>query len=130
MLHHENWRNFPRVDVVLQRRVFLVGPNASGKSDLLDVFRFLHDIVSIGGGFQSAVMSRGGVSRIRSLSARRYPDIAIRVEVGNGAHAWTYALRFSQDNLSRPVIKEERVLRGDEIILNRSDATLRLLGLI
>ncbi len=30
----ENWRNFSHVDVALQRRVFVVGPNASGKSNL------------------------------------------------------------------------------------------------
>jgi len=36
-----NWRNFAHVDVDLQRRGFFVGPNASGKSNFLDVFRFL-----------------------------------------------------------------------------------------
>ena len=34
----ENWRNFVDGDVNLQRRAFLVGPNASGKSNFLDVF--------------------------------------------------------------------------------------------
>ena len=28
-----NWRNFPKVDVDLAGRAFLVGPNASGKSN-------------------------------------------------------------------------------------------------
>jgi predicted ATPase len=45
----------------LSRRVFLVGPNASGKSNLLDVFRFLHDVVSVGGGLEEAVRKRQGV---------------------------------------------------------------------
>ena len=58
----ENWRNFSQVKVDLQGRVFLVGPNASGKSNFLDVFRFLHDIVAVGGGFQESVRKRGGVS--------------------------------------------------------------------
>ena len=31
----ENWRNFTRVDVRLQQRVFVAGPNAAGKSNLL-----------------------------------------------------------------------------------------------
>lgn len=79
----ENWRNFAQVDVDLQRRIFLVGPNASGKSNFLDVFRFLHDIVSVGGGFQEAVRKRGGVSSLRCLAARRYSDIAIRIRVGD-----------------------------------------------
>ena len=32
----ENWRNFTHVDVSLQRRVFIAGANAAGKSNLLD----------------------------------------------------------------------------------------------
>ncbi|TEU15991.1 MAG: chromosome segregation protein SMC, partial [Anaerolineales bacterium] len=46
----ENWRNFQEADVPLQNRVFLVGANASGKSNFLDAFRFLRDIVMPGGG--------------------------------------------------------------------------------
>jgi hypothetical protein len=83
-IHLENWRNFVRVDVPLQRRVFLVGPNASGKSNFLDVFRFLHDIASIGGGFRDAVRRRGGVSRLGCLAARRYPDIVLRILLSEG----------------------------------------------
>ena len=73
-----NWRNFTVVDVSLASRMFLVGPNASGKSNLLDPFRFLRDIVKAGGGFQKAVEDRGGVSSLRCLAARRYSDIALR----------------------------------------------------
>ncbi|HEX30485.1 TPA: chromosome segregation protein SMC, partial [Candidatus Poribacteria bacterium] len=82
-IHLENWRNFTDVNLELQRRVFLVGPNASGKSNFLDVFRFLRDIVSIGGGFQEAVRKRGGISKLRCLAARRNPDIGIKVRIGN-----------------------------------------------
>ena len=117
----ENWRNFAHVDVQVQRRAFLVGPNASGKSNLLDVFRFLHDIVKLGGGFREAVGARGGVSKIRSLSARRYPDVAIRVELaGKGEQPqWEYELRFSQDNLRRPVIAGEKVSSSGKVYLER-----------
>jgi predicted ATPase len=124
-LRLENWRNFTQVDVDLQNRVFLVGPNASGKSNLLDVFRFLHDIVSVGGGFQEAAgPQRGGVTRLRSLSARRYPDIAIEVHIGceDLPEAWEYELRFSQDNQRRPIIKKERVSRAGEELWNRPNA--------
>lgn len=120
-VHVENWRNFTLVDVELQRRVFLIGPNASGKSNFLDVFRFLHDIVSVGGGFREAVRRRGGVSRLRCLAARRYSDIAIRVQIGDGesSSVWSYELRFNQDNLQRPVLKEERVAKEGFTILTR-----------
>jgi len=36
-----NWRNFRFIDIDLTDRVFIVGPNASGKSNLLDALRFL-----------------------------------------------------------------------------------------
>ncbi|MBM3335410.1 AAA family ATPase, partial [Candidatus Sumerlaeota bacterium] len=79
----KNWRNFADVQVDLQQRAFLVGPNASGKSNFLDVFRFLHDIVSVGGGFEKAVDNRGGVKSLRCLAARRIADIAVTVRLGN-----------------------------------------------
>jgi predicted ATPase len=120
-LYLENWRNFQKADLILQRRVFLVGPNASGKSNLLDVFRFLHDIVSVGGGFQQAVKKRGGVSAIRCLAARQNPDIVIRVELlGEKENdVSSYELRFAQDKLRRPLIKEERVTKNNVEILRR-----------
>ena len=40
----KNWRNFQHINVPLRERQFIVGPNASGKSNLLDIFRFLRDI--------------------------------------------------------------------------------------
>ena len=106
-LRLENWRNFARVDVELAPRVFLVGPNASGKSNLLDVFRFLHDLASIGGGFQAAVRKRRGVRQLRCLAARRNPEIAIQVTIGNenAGRTWEYELRFTQDKLQRPIIR-------------------------
>jgi predicted ATPase len=118
-LHLENWRNFTTVDASLEKRAFIVGPNASGKSNLLDVFRFLRDTVAIGGGFQEAVRRRGGVPRLRCLAARRNPDVVIDVEIGSDEEGsiWQYELRFSQDKMQRPTIKRERVVRrGDELL--------------
>ncbi len=120
-IHIENWRNFAQAGVDLQTRVYLVGPNASGKSNFLDVFRFLHDIVSVGGGFQEAVRKRGGVSSLRCLAARRYPDIVVQVRMGGEGNdsTWEYELRFTQDKQRRPLIKKERVSKHGADILIR-----------
>lgn len=122
-LHLENWRNFTLVDVKLQQRAFLVGPNAAGKSNLLDALRFLHDLVAVGGGFQEAVGKRGGVSKLRSLAARRYPDVAIRVNIGSDDEpaTWTYEVSFAQDNRQRAFIKRERVTCNGVAIIDRPD---------
>lgn len=120
-LHLENWRNFSSVDAKLQRRVFLVGPNASGKSNLLDAFRFLRDVANVQGGFQNAVSTRGGVSQIRSLHARRYPNVTLDIELDLDGSAWRYRLEFGQDNQRRPQVKREVVSRDRQTILERPD---------
>ena len=121
-LRLKNWKNFESVEVDLQDRMFLVGPNASGKSNLLDALRFLRDLASVGGGFGEAVRRRDGVSTIRCLAARRYSDIEIDVELENGeGHLWDYRLAFNQDNQRRPVVRCERVIRDGQTILERPD---------
>lgn len=119
----ENWRNFARIDIDLQRRGFLIGPNASGKSNLLDAFRFLRELVAVGGGFQEAVHKRGGVSSVRCLSARRHSDIVVRVFIGSddNPHIWEYEIQLNQDNLRRPIIKREWVAKNGSSILKRPD---------
>lgn len=111
-----NWKNFPHCEVYLTNRCFIVGANATGKSNLLDVIRFLHDIVKQGGGLQTAVDNRGGFAKIRSLFARKNADIGIEVELKDLAEdeaKWTYSLRIRQAEgrykKSRAVIVEEKV---------------------
>ena len=102
-LRLRNWRNFTGVEVAIQDRLILIGPNASGKSNFLDVFRFLRDLAASGGGFQEAVARRGGVSTIRCLAARRQSDVEIGVELteGKGGSQWNYELGFHQDQQRR-----------------------------
>lgn len=123
-LRLQNWKNFARIEVGLQNRVFLVGPNAAGKSNLLDVFRFLRDLASPGGGFQEAIRRRDGVSTIRCLAARRYPDIEIRVVAvdADSSSQWRYELAFNQDNQRRARIKKERIERDGELLLERPNS--------
>ena len=121
----KNWRNFRSVDVDLQERQFLVGPNASGKSNFLDVFRFLRDIAKPeGGGLRKAVKDRGGVSKIRSLAARRDPEIAIEVHLADAAGeppAWRYALGLRQETRGHrlPYVTHERVWKQSRQLLDR-----------
>jgi predicted ATPase len=119
----KNWKNFANADVAIQDRAFMVGPNASGKSNFLDVFRFLRDLASAGGGFQESIGRRGGITAIRCLAARRYSDVEVLVEIKDKENAsrWVYEVAFNQDNLRRPVLRKERVLSNGEALLNRPD---------
>lgn len=117
----ENWRNFLAVDVALQKRVFIVGPNAAGKSNLLDAFKFLREVADPQGGFQRAVHARRGVSQIRSLHARRYPNVVVDVVIALESGPWNYRLEFTQDNQRRPVIARELVGHHRTVIIDRPD---------
>jgi predicted ATPase len=123
----KNWRNFVSVDLKLGERLFITGPNASGKSNLLDVFRFLRDLAKTGGGLQQAVKERGDLSRLRCLAARRYPDVEIEVELkdleSKEPTVWRYGIGLRQEprGQRRVLLTHERVWRNDQQLLNRPD---------
>ena len=43
-----NWRNFAHIEFDLSSRLFVVGPNSSGKTNLLAALRFLSDVARLG----------------------------------------------------------------------------------
>lgn len=116
----KNWRNFEAVnDVALTERVFVVGPNAAGKSNFLDVFKFLRDLALPRGGLQEAINQRGGVPKIRCLSARKETDIGITVELKESAaekFTWKYSIgiKLEQRGEREPYLIHEKVWRNGE----------------
>ena len=123
----KNWKNFRKVDVDLKERIFLVGPNASGKSNFLDVFRFLRDIAKPGGGLQKAISDRGGISKMRCLAARRDPEISIGIhlsEYGSSDVLWKYELGIKQKQTGdhQPYLSYEKVWKGDKLIESRPNS--------
>jgi predicted ATPase len=124
-LRLENWKNFTAVEVELQPRTFLVGPNASGKSNLLDALNFLGDIARSGaGGLQAATSNqrRQGMAHIRSLHARRQRHVAVEVMVGDDdVVPWTYRLEIEAEK-GQARVSGETVHHGAKQVLRRPDA--------
>ena len=120
----KNWKNFKSASAELRRRVFLIGPNASGKSNLLDAFRFLRDLAKLG--LHAAVEKRESVSAIRCLAARESPAVAIDITLSeeSGERAWRYRVEFNQDSSRIPVVRSEQVfdLASGRSVLNRPDS--------
>jgi predicted ATPase len=121
----QNWRNFKETEVPLRERTYLLGPNASGKSNFLDVFRFLRDISKFqGGGLQKAISDRGGLQKLRCLHARKPPEVIIEVDLAEHVDdppAWTYRLAFKPEGkgAQRTLITQEKVWKDGKLILNR-----------
>lgn len=126
----KNWRNFREADVFLSEYTYLLGANAAGKSNFLDVFRFLRDISkSQGGGIQQALKTRGGLSKLRCLHARNDPEVQIEVFFKNNLDdediSWKYLIAFKHEGTGaqRVLITHEKVWEGpkQKLILNRPD---------
>lgn len=116
-----NWKNFQNCDVRLSGRTFIIGANASGKSNFIDALRFLRDISKQAGGLQYAVEERGGITKIRCLAARTSTDVRISVELGEADSedpTWIYELGFSHSGggimKNQVKINEEKVYSGEQ----------------
>ena len=118
-----NWKNFQEVNIQVDDRVYLVGPNASGKSNFLDAIRFLRDVARReGGGLQKAINDRGGLSKIRCLAARRNPNVELDVTMTeNSVEIWRYALGVKQEVRGKrdAIIAFEKVWKDDKLIIDR-----------
>ncbi len=122
----KNWRNFKKIDVQLGLRTYLIGPNASGKSNFLDALRFLRDISKpTGGGLQKAVKDRGGIALLRCLHARKDTEVLIEVGLSDGfdtdSTQWRYVLGFKPEGkgAQRILVSKEEVWNGKKKILAR-----------
>jgi len=129
-LRVQNWRNFTKLDVSFQETVYLIGPNASGKSNFLDIFRFIRDIVNPnGGGLQQAILSRGGLTKVRSLAARQKSNIEIDIEFKESLASedspadWKYFLSIKNEiaGKRRVLVDKEVVYRKNKEIFARPD---------
>ena len=127
-----NWRNFRQINVPLSERQFIVGPNASGKSNFLDIFRFLRDVAkNEGGGLQEAVASRGNVAIIQSLVVEQDAEVAIEVRLADtseSAETWRYAVGFRQVPQNQSYshryfasLTHERVWKEGKLLIDRPD---------
>ena len=121
-----NWRNFKNLDVAVADRLLIVGPNAAGKSNLLDLFRFLGDISRKGGGLAAALEARGGLSRVRCLFSRNNHkgELAIMVDLRDGEDEWRYelAIKGKKGGHNHPIVVREIVTRNGSELLSRPDA--------
>lgn len=129
----KNWMNFKRLDGVrFVESSFVIGANASGKSNLLDALRFLRDVALPAGkapgagGLQEAVSKRGGLSRLRCLNAQTDTEVRLEATVEDEDDSvWVYGLGFRGEGKgnNRIVLTHERVLRDGALVgTSRPDA--------
>ena len=118
-----NWKNFQNCEVDLMERCFIIGSNASGKSNFIDALRFLRDIAKQSGGLQTAVEERGGITKIRCLAARTQANVSITIELGNlneEQNIWRYHLDFV--HTGGGVFKSQVTIIAEEVFSYRENS--------
>ncbi len=102
----EHFKSLERIDVSLSPLSVFVGPNASGKSNLIDAVRFVRDAVHYD--LDRAVSDRHGIDSIRQWSRFKPYNTTISLNVAgnrNGRGHFTLTLGSSKGNYR--ILREE-----------------------
>ena len=91
----QNFRSIESLDLELGELTVLVGRNGAGKSNTVDVLRFLRDCIVVG--IEQAVLNRGGIETICTRSGEA---VGVGVELGGGEWRCQYDLEFNSESQS------------------------------
>src|SRR3989442_14807217 len=72
-----NFKSFKNLDVELREFNALIGANASGKSNFIQIFTFLRDIVKHG--LENAISLQGGTEYLRNINIGSSEDFSLEV---------------------------------------------------
>jgi len=76
-IHVRNFKTFRDCEIGLNDLNVLIGPNASGKSNFLNLFEFLRDISSFG--LEDAISIQGGSKYIRNIQVKSSKRLSMKV---------------------------------------------------
>ncbi|MFJ9647465.1 AAA family ATPase [Streptomyces sp. NPDC101206] len=114
-LHVENFRSLRDVTIPLGPLTVLVGPNAAGKSNVLEVFDFLADVIRTD--LQPALDSRQGFSEIAFWGGAKPPTT---LKIGLKATWTTHASENTPDEYELTV--QRRTLKSGADSLSRRES--------
>ena len=78
-LKAKNFKSFKNLDVALDDFNLVIGSNASGKSNFVSLFKFLHDIGSTG--LDDAISQQGGIEWIRNVNLPASEELEIEMHM-------------------------------------------------
>ncbi len=124
-----NFKSFEELDIELRGFNVLIGANASGKSNFINIFQFLKDIV--GNGLDNAISMQGGVDYIRNINIGASKNLSVELKVDSndkhikflagkdkgeiGISAYEFVYTFSIEFYKN---KREYTVAGERLVVN------------
>ncbi len=131
-----NFLSLRDVDVELGRRNVFVGPNMSGKSNLIECLKFLQDAASNPSrndvtALEEAFSKRGGFSEVIWKGQPEGPiSFVIIVELGESAvnkpTSYRYELSLRRNEYGQTVVEAEKLMVNGETILENSADKMKI----
>jgi len=78
-LHIENFKCFEEIELNFKPLVLIIGPNASGKSNFIQIFKFLHDLRNLG--LEDAIALQGGIEYFRNIHIGAKKNIKLQLKI-------------------------------------------------
>jgi predicted ATPase len=110
----KNYKSLKNIEIELGKFNVLIGPNASGKSNLLDSLAFLSDIIQ-GDLREKAINPRGGAGVI-TFAGEEWIELSIEFVGEEGLGSSNYLL-----SLRKEEIKEEKLSIGQAKAIDRTE---------
>ncbi|MDZ7724803.1 MAG: AAA family ATPase [candidate division KSB1 bacterium] len=74
----KNFKSFKNLELELGNMNLIIGANAAGKSNFVQIFKFLHDIAK--DGLENAISAQGGAEYLRNITSAESNEFVLRIE--------------------------------------------------
>jgi predicted ATPase len=89
-----NFKSFDKMTIDLGRLNVIIGANASGKTNFVNVFKFLKDVFSTG--LDNAISMQGGVDCIRNFNIGASEPLSIEISMVSDKNPPSYPMRIKR----------------------------------
>lgn len=129
-----NFKSFKELEVELSKFDVLIGANASGKSNFIQIFQFLREIIR--SGLDNAISMQGGVEYLRNINIGPSKDLSIIIVSDRGFGfgiktkkgligiktdevIYEFAIKFKKKGLGFEIVKEKSTQKCKFVKLRR-----------
>ena len=92
-----NFKSFDEMDIELDKFNILIGANASGKSNFIDIIKFIKDMVE--NGLESAIFMHGGVEFVRNIKRGASKNLSIEFHIDSRDQPFRFGFTGSKKEI-------------------------------